>query len=253
MSKKIVILPVFNEESTVVDVLNRLIPQVDTFIIVNDGSTDNSKQKIIEWKTHQTSPNIHFFSLKRNSGKGRVFWNCFCFLKHLLDTNQILPTDLIITIDADGQHKPENITSIVNYLEEKNLEFVITRRDFSIYPLYKKLGNKFLSTWASIVGRFNFNDIESGFRVFQAKVLSDVLPYYTGYRYSCEQEIGIIAAQLRIKMDNKYPVKVDTYVPGARFRDVFWVVLMGIIAFGRVKFKLVNKKFDWEMQEVPDF
>ncbi|MDI6735929.1 MAG: glycosyltransferase family 2 protein [bacterium] len=250
MSKKIVILPVFNEEVTVVDVLNRLLLQVDTFIIVDDGSTDSSKQRIIEWKTHQNSPNIHFFSLKRNSGKGRVFWNCFCFIKHLLETNQIAPEDLIITIDADGQHKPENITPIVNYLEEKNFELVITKRDFFAYPFYKKLGNKLLSTWASIIGRFDFNDIESGFRVFQAKVLKCILPYYTGYRYSCEQEFGIIAARLKIKMDNDYPVAVDTYVPGARFRDAFWIVLMGIIAFGRVQFKLVNKRFDWEMEEV---
>ncbi|MFH1562154.1 MAG: glycosyltransferase family 2 protein [Nitrospirota bacterium] len=254
MRKKIVILPVFNEEATVVDVLSRLIPQVDTIIIVDDGSTDTSKQRIIDWKRKITNPefarNVHFFSLKRNSGKGRVFWNCFCFLKYLLDANQISPEDLIITIDADGQHKPENITSIIEYLEKKNLELVITKRDFSVYPFYKKFGNKFLSTWASIIGGFNFKDIESGFRVFQAKVINDILPYYTGYRYSCEQEFGIIATQLKIKMDNEYPVEVDTYVPGARFRDAFGVVLMGIIAFLRVKFKLVNKKFDWEMVSI---
>lgn len=254
MRKKIVILPVFNEELTVVDVLEHLKSQVDTFLIVDDGSSDSSKQRIIDWKREITNPefarNIHFFSLKRNSGKGRVFWNCFCFLKHLLDVKQISPEDLIITIDADGQHKPENITPIVNYLERKNLELVITKRDFSVYPFYKKLGNKLLSIWASIIGGVKFNDIESGFRVAQAKVINDVLPYYTGYRYSCEQEFGIIAARLKIKMDNEYPVEVDTYVPGARFNDAFWVVLMGIIAFGRVQFKLVNKKFDWEMEKV---
>jgi len=254
MRKKIVILPVFNEELTVVDVLDHLKSQVDIFIIVDDGSTDTSKQKIISWskkiRNFEDTKNIYFFSLKQNSGKGRVFWNCFCFIKYLLDTNQISLDDLIITIDADGQHKPENITPIIEYLEKKNLELVITKRDFSIYPFYKKFGNKFLSIWASIIGGFKFNDIESGFRIFQAKVINEILLYYTGYRYSCEQEMGIIAAQLHIKMDNDYPVAVDSYVPGATFKDALGIILMGIIAFLRVRFKLQNKKFDWEMERV---
>ncbi|MEW6095223.1 MAG: glycosyltransferase family 2 protein [bacterium] len=252
MRKKIVILPVFNEESTIVDVLERLKSQVDIFIIVDDGSTDTSKQKITNWnkKIGEAKNYIYFFSLKQNSGKGSVFWNSFCFVKYLLNSNKISPDDLVITIDADGQHKPENITPIIEYLEKKNLELVITKRDFSTYPFYKKFGNKFLSIWASIIGGFKFNDIESGFRVFQVKVVDELLPYYTGYRYSCEQEMGIIAAQLKIKMDNDYSVEVDTYVPGARFKDAFWIVLMGIIAFLRVKFKLQNKKFNWEMERV---
>ncbi|MEW6606790.1 MAG: hypothetical protein AB1414_04930, partial [bacterium] len=75
-------------------------------------------------------------------------------------------------------------------------------------------------------------------------------PYYTGYRYSCEQEMGIIAARLKIKMDNNYPVNVDTYVPGARFRDAFGVILLGIIAFLRVKFKIQNKRFNWKIEKI---
>lgn len=249
--KKIVLLPVFNEETTIVDVLNRLKSQVDVFIVVDDGSTDTSKEKIIDWsKNKDDSESFYFFSLKQNRGKGKVFWNSFCFIKYLLDANKISPEDLIIAIDADGQHKPENIMPIIDYLEKKNLELVITKRDFSIYPFYKKFGNKFLSIWASFLSGFKFKDIESGFRIFQAKVINKILPYYTGYRYSCEQEMGIIAAQLHLKMDNEYPVEVDTYVQGARFKDALWVILMGIIAFLRVNFKLQNKKFDWEMERI---
>jgi len=248
--KRIVILPVFNEETTIVDVLNRLKSQVDVFILVDDGSTDTSKQKIIDWSKNKDNESFYFFSLKQNRGKGKVFWDSFCFIKHLLDSNKISPDDLIITIDADGQHNPENITPIIDYLKKKNLELVITTRDFSIYPFYKKLGNKFLSCWASFLSGFKFDDIESGFRIFQAKVIKKILLYYTGYRYSCEQEMGIIAAQLHLKMDNQYLVQVNTYVQGARFKDAFVIILMGIIAFLRVKFKLQNKKFDWEMEQV---
>lgn len=252
MRKRIVILPVFNEELTIVDVLDRLKLQVNTIIIVDDGSTDTSKQRIINWNRNlgDSKNTIYFFSLKQNMGKGKVFWNCFCFIKHLLDSNQISPNDLIITIDADGQHKPENISPIIEYLENKNLELVITKRDFSIYPFYKKFGNKFLSIWASMIGGFKFNDVESGFRIFQAEIINKILPYYTGYRYSCEQEMGIIAGQLHVKMDNEYLVNVDTYVPGARFKDAFGVIIMGIVAFLRVKFNIKNKKFNWEMERI---
>jgi glycosyltransferase involved in cell wall biosynthesis len=251
MRKRIVILPVFNEEKTIIDVLDRLKNQVDIFIIADDGSIDTSKQKIISWK-EKTDKNttVYLFYLNQNSGKGKVFWNCFCFVKHLLDSNQISPDDLIITIDADGQHKPEYITPIIEYLDKKNLDLVITKRNFNIYPFYKKFGNKFLSIWASIISGFKFNDVESGFRIFQAKIINKILPYYTGHRYSCEQEMGIISAKLNIKMDNDYKVDVDTYVPGARFKDAFWVVLMGIVAFLRVKFNLQNKKFNWEMEKI---
>lgn len=248
--KKIVILPVFNEETTIIDVLNRLKSEVNIFIIVDDGSTDTSKQKIIDWAKNENKTNFYFFSLKQNRGKGKVFWNAFCFVKYLLDSNQISPNDLIITIDADGQHKPENITPLIKYLEKKEIELLITKRDFSIYPFYKKFGNNFLSRWASFLTGFKFNDIESGFRIFQAEVVSKILLYYMGYRYSCEHEMGIIAAQLHLKIDNDYRVEVDTYIPGARFKDAFWIILLGIIAFFRVKFKLQNKKFNWEMERV---
>lgn len=249
--KKIVILPVFNEEVTIVDVLNRLKPEVDIFIVVDDGSSDTSKQKIINWdKNQNTTHNFYFFSLKQNRGKGKIFWNSFCFVKYLLESNQIGEDDLIITIDADGQHKPENITPIIDYLEKKNLEVLITKRDFSIYPFYKKFGNKFLSVWASMISGYKFNDIESGFRVFRAGIINKILLYYTGYRYSCEQEMGIIAALLHLKIDNEYLVEVDIYVQGARFKDAFSIILLGIIAFLRVKFKLQNKKFDWEMERI---
>lgn len=252
MRKRIVILPVFNEESTVIDVLDRLKPQVDIFIVVDDGSTDASKQKIIDWskKIDKSEDILYFFSLKQNSGKGRVFGNSFCFVKHLLDSHKISPNDLIITIDADGQHNPENITDLIEYLDNKALELIITKRNFSIYPFYKKLGNKFLSIWGSIISGFKFDDIESGFRIFQAEVINKILLYYTGYRYSCEQEMGIISALLNIKMDNTYKVDVDIYVPGARFKDAFFIVLMGFIAFLRVKFNIKNKKFNWEMERV---
>lgn len=248
--KKIVILPVFNEETTIIDVLNRLKAEINIFIIVDDGSTDTSKQKIIDWAKNENKTNFYFFSLKQNRGKGKVFWNAFCFAKYLLDSNQISPDDLIITIDADGQHKPENITPLINYLEEKKIELLITRRDFSRYPGYKEFGNKFLSVWASLISGFKFNDIESGFRIFQAEVINKILLYYTGYRYSCEHEMGIIAAQLHLKIDNDYLVEVDTYIPGARFKDAFGIILLGIIAFFRVKFKLQNKKFNWEMARI---
>lgn len=248
--KKIVILPVFNEEATILNVLNRLKSEVNIFIIVDDGSTDTSKQKIIDWGKNENQTNFYFFSYQQNRGKGKVFWNAFCFIKYLLDSNQISPHDLIITIDADGQHKPENITPLIEYLVKKKIELLITKRDFSRYPFYKEFGNKFLSRWASFISGFKFNDIESGFRIFQAEVINKILLYYTGYRYSCEQEMGIIAAQLHLKIDNDYPVEIDTYVPGARFKDAFWIILLGIIAFLRVKFKLQNKKFNWEMERI---
>jgi len=251
--KKVVILPVFNEEETIVHVLTRLKPQVDIFIVVDDGSTDTSRYKIIDWVRNETlDKNFYLFSLKQNSGKGKVFWNGLCFIKYLLDSNQISPKDMIITIDADNQHKPENIIPIIDYLEKKGLEFVITKRDFSIYPFYKKIGNKLLSIWASFISGFKFNDIESGFRIFHAGLINKILKYYTGYRYSCEQEMGIIAAQLHIKMDNDYLVEVGTYVKGARFIDAFFIILFGIIALLRVKFNLKNKRFNWEMERVEE-
>ncbi len=231
--KRIVILPIYNEEKMVVKILEELIDYADIFVIINDGSTDSSRKKIDQWI--QGRDDVYFISLEKNKGLAAALKAGFCCVMELLKKNKIREGDIIITIDGDGQHRPEYINNIIDYMERNSFDMVLTQRDFSVYPRYKKLGNRGLSLLASILSGFKYKDIESGFRLMKVRVVTDLLRYYTGYKYSCAQEIGIITALSGYKVSNDYSVKIEYYRSNTTIIDLFINVIFGMIVFLKVK------------------
>lgn len=227
------VVPAYNEEGTVSEILGRLLPEVDLFIVVDDGSSDGTLGRVKAWAASCGKP-AHIFSMERNRGKGAVLGSAFGYVSGLLRAGELSPDDLVLTIDADGQHEPEYLPAMAETLAAGGFDLLIARRDFSAYPAYKKFGNRLLTLWASLLGGFRFRDIESGLRLFRASAITAVLPYYNGHRYSCEQEAGIISARLGLRICNDFPVKVPRYVAGAGWGDGFWVLLFGALAFLRV-------------------
>ncbi len=236
MRQKIVVIPVYNEEDTVLKTLNEISSGVDRMIIINDGSTDSSAKKISEWVTDKI--NVYFISSKINQGKSRALRKGFAKICELLREDKIDNDDIIITIDADGQHLGGDINAICDYLIKGGYDLVITRRDFKKYPFFKIAGNKILSLTASFMGGVKYNDIECGFRFMKAGIIPEIMKYYTGFKYSCEQEIGIIAGRLNYEIDNNYLIRPRFYRSrGTKIPDGIINVFFGMRAFIKVKFK----------------
>jgi hypothetical protein len=118
------------------------------------------------------------------------------------------------------------------------LEVALTRRDFSRYPRYKRLGNALMSLWGSLLSGFRYRDIESGFRGLRLRVVPAMLDYYTGYRYSCAQEIAIITARLGLRVDNSFETPIALYRSQTGLRDVVCNAALGLVALVRWRFHI---------------
>ena len=214
-ARRILIMPEFNEAKTIVSVLERCIPWVDYIIVVDDGSTDESRRLVHEVALRH--PHLIVLALSENQGMSGALLAGFSYAWRLLvETHWLHEDDWIITIDADGQHLPEEIPLLIRAAEEQDVDLMLARRYLSGYPWFKHIGNWGLSTWASLLTMHRYHDVECGFRVFRASVLEDLLAYFLGRRYGCAQEIGVITAKRGWRVANNFPARIAYYRAGQR-------------------------------------
>lgn len=236
MPKILVVLPVYNEEKTLANILARLDKRAHILICVNDGSKDESLKILNAFARKRR--NTFVVDQPENGGMAGALKTGFLFALYLEKKGLASPEDIVVTIDADGQHKPEYIPSLVKYLTRKKVDVVLTRRDFSVYPLYKVWGNWFLTWTNSMLSGMKYNDVESGLRLLKLKTLWPILSYYTGVKYSCAQEIALVSARSGFNIDNNFVVKIAYYRAGTTVWDGFIVLFMSVLAFIRCVFGL---------------
>ncbi len=232
-NKLIAIIPVFNEEDSLVKVFSEVLSHTDLMIIVDDGSRDGSADRIRGWIGNR--PGIYLLRHDRNRGMARALRSGFLFASRLLELGEIGPEDILINLDADGQHPVEQIPAVARKMLQEDLDILLVLRDFSLYPRYKVWGNRFLTALARLLTGFPYRDVESGFRLVRARCLHIILGYYTGWKYSCAQEIAVITALHGLNIRNDYPVRINYYRPGTTLSDGFAVLLMSFVAYLRVK------------------
>jgi len=173
-------IPAYNEEKNIEKVLERAFMHVEHVIVCDDGSTDETSE-IARRKGATVVRNPY------NMGKGRALQSCF----RLADR---LSPDVVIMMDADGQHDPEDIPRLVAPILEGEADLVIGSRFFdgssTEAPLYRRVG-------LSIVNTFNqsandgVRDTQSGFRAFN----KDALRLFTGMS---ENGFGVETEQLSV-------------------------------------------------------
>lgn len=236
MPKRILLMPAYNEERTILDVLERAYPHVDMMIIVNDGSTDRTAMLVNSWaEAHHAT---QLLTLPQNQGMSGALLVGFAYIWKLVQDGALSPDDVLINIDADGQHLPEEIPLAMEALEQTGVDVLLGRRSLQHYPWFKHVGNWGLSLWASLLTGFRYHDVECGFRLMRLAALDDLIAYFTGRRYGCAQEIGIITARRGWKIHNSFPTEISYYRHGARVRDGVVNLVMGLLAFLRVTFRI---------------
>jgi glycosyltransferase involved in cell wall biosynthesis len=239
--RRIALIPVYNEASTLVSVLDLLSEQVDGLLMVDDGSVDGSLALAQQWASQHTG--VEILRMPQNQGMSTALREGFARVVELLKKGALSAEDILITIDADGQHDSGEIGYLCDYMEAHRLDVALARRDFSLYPTHKRLGNHVMTLWGRLWSGFSYRDIESGFRAMRIKVLPAILEYYTGYRYSCAQEIAVLTARLGFRVDNQFRTVIRLYRSQTGIRDVLVNAGFGFWAFARwiTGRKMVNR------------
>ncbi len=230
--KAIVVIPEYNEEKTITNVLERTYPYADLVVVVNDGSTDTSGHLVRKWAA--AHPGVVLLTLARNQGMSGALLMGFTFVLQLLDRGFVDPEDVVVNIDADGQHLPEEIPVALEAMKAGGSDVLLGKRDLRGYPWFKHIGNWGLSLWATLLSGYHYQDVECGFRLMRVEVLADMLSYFAGRRYGCAQEIGVITARRGWRIDNRFQTNIAYYRAGARIRDGITNLRMGFMAFLRV-------------------
>ena len=218
-----IVLPVHNEEGRVLQVLKDLSKLKFNVVVVDDGSTDNSKLKIINSKFK----NVKLLEHKINLGKGAA-------LKTGSEYAFSHGAEAVILMDSDGQHAVSDLALFVEKLESKKYDLVLGSRNLSLgVPLVRYVGNKIASLIVSSMYHIYVSDLISGFRAMTKNGYKKVKWESTGYGVETEMII-------RMKKENlnycEIPVATIYYdgYKGVSILDSFGV-LANLILW---KFKL---------------
>ena len=132
--------------------------------------------------------------------------------------------DVIVTLDADLQHRPEDIPRFVEMINE-GYDFVLGRRNIKKYPLVKKVGNFGLNFLTKLISGTHLQDTESGYKAFSRKAAKKLK--LTAERYEIESEIAFEVGRNKLKYTT-IPIESPVYRKGVTvtqgFRN-FWFLV----------------------------
>jgi glycosyltransferase involved in cell wall biosynthesis len=173
------IIPFYNERGTINQIIRNTLKQVDAVIAIDDGSTDNSSENIT------FGENITLLKNSTNRGKGFALRKG---LSYAVENG----FDEIITLDADLQHDPDEISLLCSKLDEYHIVIGNRLNNLKGMPLQRRMSNKITSYLLSIKTGQKILDSQSGFRAYRAEVIKNITTTKDGYE--AESEILIKAS-----------------------------------------------------------
>ncbi len=197
-----VIIPTYNNEQTLLSVINDVKSYTSSIIVVNDGSTDSSAE-ILEKVSE-----IECVSYDVNKGKGYAIRQGF---KKAL----AMGYDYAITLDSDGQHYAKDIPTFIEAVKKRPNSLFIGSR-FMVgkdQPKSSSFANNFSNFWFSVETGIKLPDTQSGFRLYPIKRLADTK--WVCSKYEFEIEVIVRAAWKGIEVKC---LPIDVYYPSQEER-----------------------------------
>jgi len=184
---KLACIPAFNTEGTIGEVVKECLVYVDSVIVCDDGSTDNTAQ-VAEKNGAEVVKH------EKNYGYGAA-------LITLFDKAREKNPDVMVTLDADGQHIPEFIPRLIAPLSYGNTDVVIGSRFLkkdSKTPSYRKTGIKIITAATNLERGLKLTDAQSGFRAYSQRAIKLIHPTEYGMAASTELITKIANKGLKI-------------------------------------------------------
>lgn len=226
MAKITAIMPAYNEELCISGIILGSKKYVDNVIVVDDGSTDNTAEIA-------KLAGAEVIRHNSNKGKGAALKTGFEAAKE---------SEIIVTLDSDGQHNPNEIPKLINPINNGNADIVNGSRYINgnkkDTPSYRRIGQTVLDKATNLGSGLDITDSQSGFRAFARHTIPTFR--FNGVDFSIESEMLMDAANagLRIKeveIGVRYDVDGSTKNPVSHGIGVL-MKIMNVIQFQRPLF-----------------
>ena len=196
------VVPVYNNAATVVNVVSRCRSIIHNVVVVDDGSTDVDLSSLL------AGMDVTVLRHEKNLGKGQAILTASRFIEEQGGVH-------MITIDADGQHDPQDMKKFLPLLQESDANLIIGCRDFNTdnVPSSSRFGRKFANFWLKVETGLTVDDCQSGFRAYPVRYLNQLR--FKGSRYDFEAEVLAKAAWAGLELKT-VPISVHYPKPGER-------------------------------------
>ncbi|MGA9141521.1 MAG: glycosyltransferase family 2 protein [Methanocella sp.] len=218
----LVVIPCYNEEVSIGSVVLRAYSYADHVVVIDDGSIDRtadiSRMAGAEVIRHEI-----------NQGKGAG-------IKHAFEYARTSAADILVLIDGDGQHNPDEIPLLVEPILKREADMVNGSRflvkDRHHVPAYRRIGQDVLTLVTNAGSGQNITDSQNGFRAFAKTTFDCFMFRENGMAIESEMLLDAATANLRIKevqIDVRYDVAGSTYNPVVHGFSVLGSVIRGIV------------------------
>jgi glycosyltransferase involved in cell wall biosynthesis len=210
--------------------VERTVKQIGRVVVINDGSTDDTRQQLVDLP-------VELLTNTENQGKAYSLWRGF----HLLLESEL---EGVITLDGDGQHRPEDIPRVIAAYSEFPDHLIIGTRthDLQSFPPSRRWANQMANLGISLAAGCKVPDTQSGFRLYPASLLRILQPdskRYNGFVF--ESEVIIEAIKLGYKIHSiPIPAVYGNALRKSHFRPAQDTIKIGKMIVGKIASRLLK-------------
>ncbi|HKG20296.1 MAG TPA: glycosyltransferase family 2 protein [Blastocatellia bacterium] len=196
-----VVIPVYNEEATIAELIRRVaaveIPK--EIIIVDDGSTDGTRDALAG--IEKQYDNVRLFLRAANAGKGAALRHGF----------QQATGDFVLVQDADLEYDPSDYGVLLKPLIEGKADVVygsrfLTTKEHRVLFFWHSVGNRLLTLISNMFTNLNLSDMETGYKVFRREVIQAI--DLEQKRFGFEPEVTVKISRMKLRI---YEVGISYY------------------------------------------
>lgn len=183
----IVGIPAYNEEKNIARIILQLKKIVDIVIVCDDGSSDLTGDIAKEM-------GANVIKHEKNFGYGSA-------IRSIFNKSKEIGGDILVTFDADGQHRVEDISKVIQPILNNEADIVIGSRFLDStenIPKYRKVGIKAITGLTNITTGTKISDSQSGFRAYSKDVIEKINLTEIGMGVSTEVLIKAAKQKFRI-------------------------------------------------------
>lgn len=199
----IVGIPAYNEQETIAEIVQRCRAYADAVVVVDDGSTD-----LTAFRAHDAGATV--LRHRQNSGKGAAVTSLFAYaIRH--------QADVLVLIDADGQHDPDEIPLVAEPCLRDHADIVVGSRflpgSASATPRVRRLGQVAFNTMTTLASGVRCSDSQSGFRAFNRRAFCAMRLSEPSFAVETEIQFECRIRKLRLA---EVPISCDYDLPPKR-------------------------------------